>query len=416
MVGLLMYKQRDLEKTLLETLHNRKIIIILGARQTGKTFLLKRLKDIIKYQGLFLDLDLYENKNIFSSYTELINYLKFNGYNEKGIFMLFLDEFHTIKGIDRILKNVYDNHPNIKVFATGSSSLEIVSYLKESLAGRKSIYYLYPLSFEEFVSFKDENLGKKFKKTPRSSIPVNVIHLFNNYVKEYCIFGGYPEVVLAPNPENKKEILRDIFDLFVKKDLLEFLSIKNPEAALNILKCLALNIGRIINYSELCSVNHVDINTLKRYLNILSETFIIKLISPFYSNKNKEVVKAPKAYFYDPGARNYFIKNFTPFELRGDNSFLIENFLFCQFVKKSDFLTQIKYWRDKNKREVDFVVEKENDLMAYEVKYKKLIKKRELSNLLYFKKIYTNAHLTIVNENNPNLDIEALNYLSYLEV
>jgi len=411
-----MYKQRDLETPLLEALDNRKITIILGARQTGKTSLLKRLKEIITYPGLFIDLDIYENRGILSSYTELMNYLKFNGYDEEGRFVLFLDEFHTVNGIARILKNVYDNHSNIKIFATGSSSLEIVSHLKESLAGRKSIYHLYPLSFEEFVFFKDEELGTGFKKTLGQSLPATIRSRLNHLVSEFCIFGGYPEVVLSSSAESKKEILRDIFDLFVKKDLLEFLNIRNPEAALNILRYLATNIGRLLNYSDLCSINHVDINTLKRYLTILTETYIIKLISPFYSNKNKEVVKSPKAYFHDPGARNYFIRDFSDFELRADNAFLIENFLFCQFIKKGDYLTQIKFWRDKNGREVDFIIERERELTAYEVKYKKIIKGQDLTNLLYFKETYQNARITIVNETKLGLKTGDLHYLAYYEV
>jgi hypothetical protein len=257
-----MYKKRILEQILLKTLDKRSISIILGARQVGKTSLLKRLKDIIKCRSLFIDLDIYENRRIFSSYTETINYLKFNGYNEKEKFVLYLDEFHTVKGIDKILKNLYDHHPNIKIFATGSSSLEIVRHLKESLAGRKSIFYLYPLTFEEFVYFKDEELAEKFKKVEKNSLPQIIKEGLNRYVKEFCVFGGYPQVVLTSKTEEKREVLRDIFDLFVKKDLIEFLNIKNPYAALDILKYLALNIGKIINYSHICSANNIDINTL----------------------------------------------------------------------------------------------------------------------------------------------------------
>ncbi|MBN2373562.1 ATP-binding protein [bacterium] len=411
-----MYKQRDLEMSLLEALDNRKITIILGARQTGKTSLLKRLKEIISHKGLFIDLDIYENRGIFSSYTELMNYLEFNGYDEKERFVLFLDEFHTVKGIARILKNLYDNHPYVKIFATGSSSLEIVSHLKESLAGRKTIYHLYPLSFEEFVFFKDEELGAGFKKTPSQSLPERIRSQLNYLVREFCVFGGYPEVVLSPSEDGKKKILRDIFDLFVKKDLLEFLNIRNPEAALNILRYLATNIGRLLNYSDLCSINHVDINTLKRYLTILTETYVIKLISPFYTNKNKEVVKSPKAYFNDPGARNYFIRDFSGFELRADNGFLIENFLLCQFIKKAGYLTQIKFWRDKNGREIDFIIEREGELTAYEAKYKKIIKRQDFASLLYFKDTYKNARINIVNETRPKQDIEDLSYLAYYEI
>jgi len=410
-----MYKKRLLEDTLIKDTNKRHISIILGPRQSGKTMLLKQLKGKTKYNNLFVDLDIIENKRIFSSYTELLNYLKFNGYNEKEKFVLFLDEFHTVKGIDIILKNIYDHHPNLKIFATGSSSLGIVKHLKESLAGRKNIFYLYPLSFEEFIYFKDEDLAEKLKNI-KSNIPQIIQEKLNHYVKEFCIFGGYPEVVLSKSMSEKKEILKNIFDLFVKKDLLEFLNIKNPYAALDILKYLALNIGKIINYSELCTFNHININTLKRYLDILNQTFIISLIQPFYTNKNKEVVKAPKVYFYDPGARNYFLKDFNDFDSRVDNSFLIENFLFSQFIKKSDFLTQIKFWRDKNKREIDFVVEKEGKLAAYEVKYKNEIKRKNLSNLLYFKNTYKKAKIFLYNITKPKFRLKNLNTLNYFEV
>jgi predicted AAA+ superfamily ATPase len=411
-----MYKQRILEKVLLETVNKRAISIILGARQTGKTSLLKRLKEVITSEGIYVDLDIYENKKIFSSYLETLNYLRFNGYNEKKRFVVYLDEFHTVKGIDKILKNLYDNHSNLKIFATGSSSLEIIKYLKESLAGRKGIYHLYPLSFEEFIFFKDEELSDKLKKIQNSSLPQIIRNQLNQYVKEFCVFGGYPEAVLAPSETEKKEILRNIFDLFVKKDLIEFMNIKNPYAALDILKYLSFNIGHIINYSELCSANHVDINTLKKYLNILSETFIISLIPPFFTNKNKEIVKAPKAYFYDPGARNYFLGNFVHFDSRPDNSFLIENFLFSQLIKKSGFLTQIKYWRDKNGREIDFIVEEEGKRKAYEVKYKKDIKKKELANLFYFADNYKNSRISLVNIDKPKMELKDIEFLSYFQI
>lgn len=411
-----MYKKRTLEETVKNTIEKRFITIILGARQTGKTSLLKRLKECIKYESLFIDLDIYENKKIFSSYNEVVNYLKFMGYDEKKKFILYLDEFHTVKGIDKILKNLYDHHPRLKIFATGSSSLEIVKYLKESLAGRKSIYYLYPLSFEEFVYFKDEELAEKITSKKIQKLPLLIRDKLINYVKEFCIFGGYPEVTLVPAEEDKKEVLRNIFDLFVKKDLIEFLNIKNPLAALDILKYLSLNIGNILNYSEICMVNHIDINTLKKYLDILSQTFVIKLLQPFFTNKKKEIVKAPKVYFYDTGARNYFIKNFTGFGLRNDNAFLLENFVFSQLLKKADFLTQIKYWRDKNGREVDFIVERESKIEAYEVKFKQYLKKKDLSNLIYFKQTYPDSGATVVNIERFRATSEDIRNLIYYEI
>ncbi|MDI6735481.1 MAG: ATP-binding protein [bacterium] len=410
-----MYKLRELESDLVKQIEKRQITILLGARQTGKTFLLKRIKEISSYKTLFIDLDIYENRQIFASYSEAINYLKFNGYKDKERFVLFLDEFHTVRGIEKVFKNLYDNHPEIKIFATGSSSLEVIKYLKESLAGRKSIYYLYPLTFQEFIMFKDDGFARQINDSTLDALPKIIVDKLTCYIKEFCIFGGYPDVVLSENDTEKKEILRSIFDLFVKKDLIEFLNIKNPQSALDILRYLALNIGQIINYSNLCSTNHIDINTLKRYLHILQETFIIKTIPPFFTNKNKEIVKAPKIYFYDMGARNYFIKDWTFFDLRMDNGFLSENFIFSQLQKKKDYWTEIKYWRDKNGREVDFIVQKDKELMAYEVKSKTNIKRKDLANLFYFKNLYKEAQLFLVNiESGENLWVDNLKTIRYL--
>jgi len=361
--------------------------------------------------------------NKFSKSYPVDNYnfwrrtLKFNGYKEKERLILFLDEFHTVKGIGQLLKNIYDNHPDIKIFATGSSSLEVVKHLKESLAGRKCIYCLYPLTFKEFISFKDEEFAGRLENSNLSILPKIIVDELSRFVKEFCIFGGYPAVVLAYNESDKKDALRNIFDLFIKKDLLEFLNIKNPDAALNILRYLALNIGNIINYSDLCTTNHIDINTLKKYLHILNETFIIKSISPFFTNKNKEIVKAPKIYFFDSGARNYFIKDFTPFALRRDNGFLGENLFFSQMEKKKDYFTTIKYWRDKNGREVDFILEESGSLKAYEVKCKTNIKRKDLSNLFFFKSLYKDAQISLVNiEPTQDLRLKDLTSYSYFEV
>ncbi|MFC1485070.1 ATP-binding protein [bacterium] len=398
-----MYKIRFLEKKLIDSIKKPYITILLGARQTGKTSLLKQIKNTLSdYKSLFIDLDIFENKQIFSSYNEVLRYLKFNGLEDNKKFILFLDEFHTVSGINKILKNLYDNNSNIKIFATGSSSLDIIKKIKESLAGRKSIFHLYPLSFREFLHFKDEDLENKLININYKNIPENIQKILINYVKDFCIFGGYPEVVLSGSKSDKIEILRNIFDLFIKKDLIENLRIKNPFSALNILKFLAINTGQLINYNQICATNHIDISTLKHYLYLLSETFTIQIIPPFYSNKNKEIIKMPKIYFHDPGARNYFLNNFSGFDFRTDNSFLVENFVCAEFLKNKEVLSNIKYWRDKNGREIDFILEKENKISAYEIKYKKIVNKKDLSNLLYFKKMYPKAKIHLVNVNKNN--------------
>jgi len=413
-----MYLNRTLEPLLVNSIKTRsKINILIGARQTGKTSLLKRIIEIIELPNLFIDLDIFENRQIFSSYTEVITYLKFNGYKTGEPLILFLDEFHTVHNIGKILKNLYDNNPEIKILATGSSSLEIISHLKESMAGRKRIYQLYPLSLEEFIDFKDAELAEKLKKIKKANIPLIIHEQLINYIKEFIIFGGYPEVVLCNNLEEKKEILGSIFDLFVKKDLIELLKIKNPQAALNILTYVSLNIGKLTNYSDLCATLQIDINTLKKYIQLLNETFIVKTISPYYTNKLKEIVKSPKIYFHDSGARNYFIKNFVPFDLRPDRSYLAENFVFNQLLKKKNDLSEIKYWRDKNGREIDFIVEEEQKLNAYEIKCKKRITSSDYSHLLFFKNEYTHAKLHLLNPVYNELpNITNISFLRYSDL
>lgn len=411
-----MYYPRALESRLISSLSNHKINIILGPRQCGKTTFLKHIFEETNQPCLFVDLDLLENREHFKSYREVIKFLNFNGYKREAPFVLFLDEFQGVKGIDKILKNLYDNEPQLKICATGSSSLAIVRQLKESLAGRKQLLYLFPLSFEEYIRFRDPDLSHKMKNVSTDQFPSTITNELNEYVKEFCIFGGYPEVALTAGYDQKKEIIRNIFDLYVKKDLIALLNIRNPDAAYNILRYLAINMGSIIKFSNLSSSQNIDINTLKRYLNILNETFIVKTIPPFFSNKNKEIVRSPKIYFIDPGVRNYFLKNFSPFENRVDNGFLIENFVFSQMYKKSDFLTEIKFWRDKNGREIDFVVERENKLFAYEVKYRNTITRKMVSALLYFKKTYPRAELFLVNETTAGLDLDVVKEMKYYEI
>ncbi|MGM0442520.1 MAG: AAA family ATPase, partial [Elusimicrobiota bacterium] len=140
-----MYKKRKLEKSLVKSLDKKEVTVVLGARQTGKTTLLKKIYNDTNNRKSFIDLDIFENQSIFSSYSEVLRYLKFEGYEKNRKFTLFLDEFHKVDGIGKIFKNIYDNNPEIKIFATGSSSIEIISRVKESLAGRKRIYNLYPL-------------------------------------------------------------------------------------------------------------------------------------------------------------------------------------------------------------------------------------------------------------------------------
>src|SRR3989344_2907815 len=224
---------RKILRKLKEQAKDKKISLLLGARQVGKTTLLKGLYMELskKNKCFFLDLDVLSNYEKVSTFENLISTLKLNGYREdqKDFFYLFLDEFQKYPNIARIMKNVYDNFNNIKIYASGSSSLGIKDRVQESLAGRKKINELFSLDFEEFLWFKqNDKLIKNFSniKGIKGENLYSTLKEFNELLKEFIIFGGYPEVVLESSKEKKMEVLASIFDLYVKKDLVEYLNIE----------------------------------------------------------------------------------------------------------------------------------------------------------------------------------------------
>lgn len=383
-----MYRNRQIFESLEKQLQNRKVTILLGSRQVGKTTLLKQLYNHFKdkYRSLFVDLDIYSNFEKFSSYENAINTLKLNGYDGKDLFVLYLDEFHRYGDISIIIKNLVDNHPNVKIYASGSSSLSIRSKVQESLAGRKRIVMVYPLSFVEYLSFIDrDDLVDKISKIDGIETE-NFYELLPEHYQElnnFLVYGGYPEVVLSKR-EEKKEVLSSIFDLYIKKDLVDYLKIEKIKNAKTIINYLAINNGREINFNQLAQISGVDNKTAKNYVEILSGSFLIHILNPWFKNKNKELTKMPKIYYLDNGVRNYFIDNFADASLREDISYLFEGFIVSELIKNGIDADNIKYWRTKNKEEVDIIIDNPVGPKAVEVKYKKSLKKSDFSTLKRF--------------------------------
>ena len=360
-----MIKRKLFDKILKEK-DNNKIVIILGPRQVGKTTILKEAFDKIGKNSLFLDLDILENFEKASSYSKLITTLKLNGYQEeqKELFYLFLDEFQRYEDLSIIMKNVYDNNKNIKIYASGSSSLKIMVQVQESLAGRKKIFHLYPLDFEEFLWFKNNNEAiSQFNNISKLDGEELDLGRLRELLEEYLIYGGYPEVVLS---DNKKEALRSIFDLYVKKELVNYLKLEKLLGIKNLIEYLAINHGQKIKYEEAaerCTLKQYEV---KEYIEILKETFLIRIVRPFFTNKNKELIKIPKIYFLDNGVRNYFINNFNSIKKRADSGFLFESFVLQELIKSEH--ESIKFWQDKNLHEVDFIIDTGIRLIPIEVK------------------------------------------------
>lgn len=371
----------------------RKISFLLGARQVGKTTLLQALFDDItaKSKGLFLDLDILSNYEKVSSYERLLATLQLQGYQEqqRGFFYLFLDEFQKYPAMAGIMKNIADHHPNVKIYASGSASLMIKDQIQESLAGRKKINEVFPLDFEEFLWFKRKeklaaSLGSLLKM--RGENLSSALQEYQEALEEYLIFGGYPEVTLKAGSKEKKEVLESIFDLYVKKDLVEYLRMEKVLQMKKLIEFLAVNNGQKTKYEEITALTGLNFHDIQRYLEILQETYLIQIVRPFYSNKNKELTKIPKIYFLDPGVRNYFINNFNLLSLRQDAGFLFESFILSELKKKGK--GEIKFWQDKSGSEVDFVVQEGTNLKALEAKYKTHLKAEDFRGLAAFAETY----------------------------
>lgn len=418
-----MFFERQIYSSLKDQVENKKITILIGPRQVGKTMLMKQLNHDLqeKYKCMYLDLDIYSQYEKVSSYENLINTLTLNGYKKDSNrkFILFLDEFQKYRNVSNIIKNVVDHHPNIKIFASGSSSLEINDNIQESLAGRKRVVHIYPLSFEEFLHFKQkDDLIEQLQKVAdiaSDSLPSLMPELFQQ-LEEFLIFGGYPEVTLSPQNE-KKEVLESIFDLYVKKDLVDFLNINKIKNAKTLINHLALNHGQEINYNKLGQIASLDSKTSKNYLEILRETFLITILSPWYTNKNKELTKTPKIYFIDNGIRNYFINNFNETKLRNDTPFLFESFVISELLKKGFSFRNIKFWRSKNRQEVDLILDKGTIVKPVEIKYKNNIKKSDFSGLTNFLNHYPeNKHGYLINPQSNKQVLENITMLSPFEL
>lgn len=387
--------KRKIYKKLLEEKNSKKISIIIGPRQIGKTTILKQLHE--ELGGTYLDFDILENVEKFETYEKAITTLKLEGYNEKTKLYLFIDEFQKYKDLTKILKNIYDNHKNIKIYATGSSSITIKNNIQESLAGRKFLHILLPLDFEEFLIFKNKNLKKlQILKEFQGKLPKPE---FKEELEEFMIYGGYPEVILE---KNKEEILKSIFDTYIKKDLVDYLNVKEILGVKKLIEYLAINNGQKLNITEIAQKLTLKREQIENYLEILEETFIIKKVTPFYTNKNKEITKAYKIYFIDPGVRNYFYNNFNEINKRNDAGFLFETFILRELLKNTEY--KIKFWQDKQKHEVDFIIDKTYEQIGLEVKYKEILKAEDHIGIKHLKeKVKTCKIINLITQDKTHI-------------
>lgn len=341
---------RLIENKIREALEQKKVVTVLGPRQAGKSTLAGIVAESESKRILELNGDDSDVRTMFED-TDETRIRTLIGNHD----FLLVDEAQKIINVGNMLKIIADRIPDMKVIATGSSSFKLAKAVNESLTGRKLEFRLYPLSFKEMVGHT--NLLEE-----------------RRLIAHRMIYGYYPEVVSSPG--NEKEILKELIDSYLYKDVLEENSIGRPDRLVKLLQALAFQIGSTVSSNELAGLVGIDAKTVDRYINILERNFIIFTLPSYASNQRNELKFSRKLYFWDLGIRNAVIGNMAPLELRPpeEAGHLWENFLVSERIKRNDYAgrTFVKhyFWRTQQKKEVDLIEIEDGRMSAFEFKWK----------------------------------------------
>jgi len=342
-------KQRQLEN-LKNLLKPGKVVVIYGARRTGKTTL---LNEYLKTEpGPYL---LVSGEDIIiQGYlsSQSIEKLKaFVGNNR----LLVIDEAQKVQNIGINLKLIVDHIPGIRVIATGSSSFDLARSVGEPLTGRKNTLIQYPLAQLELAAMEQR-------------------HETDSRLENRLIYGTYPEIVLLQDNREREQYLKEIVSSYLYKDILELEGIRQSAKIGRLLQLIAFQIGKEVSYTELGTSLGMSKNTADHYLDLLEKAFVIRKLGGFSRNLRNEVTKNSRYYFVDNGVRNALINNFNPLELRNDPGELWENYLVMERLKRQEYLRETAnnyFWRTYTKKELDLVEERDGKLHGYEIKWGK---------------------------------------------
>src|SRR3989344_1880136 len=351
-----------------------KVLVIYGPRRIGKTTL---LNDFLSDCGHRYRLDSGDNIKI----QETLSSQDFDllGDYASEFELIAIDEAQKISNVGQGLKILVDQNPKLKIIATGSSSFELAGQVGEPLTGRKNTLTLYPIA------------------------QLELRQLYNNYelkekLNEFLVFGAYPEVITAPNKNQKQKILEELVHSYLLKDILDIERVKGSKILLDLLRLIAFQVGGEVSVSELAAQVGIDAKTAGRYLDLFEKSFVLYNLRGFSRNLRKEITKKSKYYFYDNGIRNAIISNFNGVDLRNDTGALWENFLIAERLKKTSYhsiFANRYFWRTWDQKEIDYIEEREGKLFAYEFKWS-----GEAKMPKEFLKTYPDAEFKVINKEN----------------
>jgi uncharacterized protein len=332
------------------TLKPGKVVVIYGARRTGKTTLIREyLKGEADPYLLVSGEDITVHSYLSSQSLEKLK--AFVGSNR----LLVVDEAQKVRNIGLNLKLIVDHIPDIRVIATGSSSFDLARSIGEPLTGRKTTLIQYPLAQLEIGSIE------QFHETVAR-------------LESRLVYGSYPEVVLIEDNRSREQYLKEIVSSYLYKDILELDGIRQSAKIGRLLQLIAFQIGKEVSYTELGTSLGISKNTVDHYLDLLEKAFVIQRLGGFSRNLRNEVTKNSRYYFVDNGVRNALINNFNPLDLRNDVGELWENYLLIERMKRQEYLCEPAgnyFWRTYTKKELDLVEERNGKLYGYEMKWGK---------------------------------------------
>ncbi len=365
--------KRTLFYTLVDQLYDKEFAIVSGPRQSGKTTLLTQIGDHLKKRGEEVYQLTLEDHAIFARLNQhpdnLFDFVV--SKPEKRVFVL-VDEIQYLDDPSNFLKLIFDkHHSRVKIIATGSSAFYIDRKFKDSLAGRKQLFDLYTLDFDEFLFFRTGNREMQeelnlirnhdqYRSSRRNEL--------ESFFHEYLTFGGYPAVVIAGTVEKKMSLLKEIVGSFLKRDIAES-NIQDQDKFYKVLLLLAHQTGSLVNSNEISRTIGLSTTTIENYLYVLQKCFHIQLLRPFYNNLRKELTKMPKVFFHDPGFRNTMLHQYLQIDQRLDKGVLAENYAYIR-LRAMYGNEGLRFWRTTDGSEVDFVFTTgQGNYEAIEVKF-----------------------------------------------
>lgn len=367
---------RELTNKLIDQCFKGKIILLIGARQVGKTTILRALQKEIDVDSIWLNADETDILTEFNSADTSSRLLQLIGPNNK---LVIIDEAQQIKDIGRKLKLIHDTNPEIQLIATGSSAFDLQNQASEPLTGRKRTFHLFPISYGELIMHTSAREAKRL-------------------LDVRLIYGSYPEVIT--NPSREKEVLSEIVNSYLYKDLLMLDGIRKSAHLQKLVQALAFQTGHEVNYHELAkTVGNINSATVEKYLDLLEKAFVIFKLPAFKRNLRNELKKGKKYYFYDNGIRNTIMNNFAPINLRLDKGALWENFMLSERLKYNTYQMNFPntyFWRTHDQAEIDYLEERDGILHAYEIKWQK----QKIRFPESFRKAYPDHKTHLINQNN----------------